>query len=212
MTDQLPVYSVVVSREDDLWVAVVDDLPGGATDVERFRELPDAVRDLIATLRGVEPDTFWIEWHYRQGDLDLTQVIANLHQWEQLADRAARYRDSARMVVVERLRAAGLSYREIADVIEVSHQRVGQLLEKNDKVDISVELSDVAASLHVRWPDELFARPDPAAGASPFEALLVALLHSASKASPKARSELLSNTAALLTETATDQDFLRSAG
>jgi hypothetical protein len=54
--DQLPVHSVVVSREDGLWVAVVQGLAAGATDVERCAELPGAVRDLIATLLDVEPD------------------------------------------------------------------------------------------------------------------------------------------------------------
>jgi hypothetical protein len=68
MTDQLPVYAVTVSREDDLWVAVVDGVPGGATDVAHVHELPDAVPDLIATLVGVEPEEFWIEWHYRQNE------------------------------------------------------------------------------------------------------------------------------------------------
>ena len=56
MIDQLPSYSVVVSREDGLWVAVVDGLPAGATDVERFEELDEAVRDLITFLADVEPD------------------------------------------------------------------------------------------------------------------------------------------------------------
>ena len=66
MTDKLPVYSVTVSTEDDLWVALVEGIPVGATDVERFEELPEAVRDLISTLLDVEPDSFWLDWHYRQ--------------------------------------------------------------------------------------------------------------------------------------------------
>lgn len=65
MTDQLPMYSVVVSREDGLWVAVVEGLPAGATDVEKFEDLHDAVCDLIADLADIDPDSFWIDWHYR---------------------------------------------------------------------------------------------------------------------------------------------------
>ncbi len=131
MTDELPVYSVTVSREDGLWVAVVEGVPAGATDVERFEELREAVRDLISTLLDVEPDSFWIEWHYRQGSLDLTDLIEHLREWEDLAERAARNRDASRRAVVASMHSAGLSYREIADVIGISYQRVGQLLSDN---------------------------------------------------------------------------------
>jgi DNA-directed RNA polymerase specialized sigma24 family protein len=129
MTDQLLVYSVLVSREDDLWVAVVDALPGGATDVERFEDLHDAVHDLIATLTDTEIENFRIEWRYRQGSYELTELILDLQQWEKQAEVATLNRDAARKAVVEAMRMAGLSYREIADVLGVSFQRVGQLVD-----------------------------------------------------------------------------------
>lgn len=75
MVDKIPaVHSVIVSREDDLWVAEVDGIPAGATDVERFEELPDAVRDLISSLLDTEPDSFRIDWHYRRRSL--TQAVS----------------------------------------------------------------------------------------------------------------------------------------
>src|SRR5205807_6251055 len=132
MIDQLPSYYVVVSREDGLWVAILDGLPAGATDVERFEELDEAVRDLITFLADVEPDTFWIDWRYRLGTQDLTVLIENLREWEHLAEQATRQRDVTRKAVVESMRAAGLSYREIADVVGLSHQRIGQLVAEDD--------------------------------------------------------------------------------
>jgi hypothetical protein len=66
----LPTYRATVAREDNLWVAVVADLPGGATDVERITGLDLEVRDLIAGLRDIDPDDFEIEWHYEQGGQD----------------------------------------------------------------------------------------------------------------------------------------------
>lgn len=188
MTDRLPVHSVVVSREDDLWVAVVEGLPGGATDVEHFRDLPDAVRDLIATLLGVDADSFWIDWHYRQGGHELTRVIQDLRQWEWLAERATRHRDAARRAAVEGLRAAGLTYREIADVVRMSHQRVWQLLDAAEK-DQGVACAKKS---------------------SPFEVLLGALLDVARRVRPEFRPKLLSTTASVLNEAAEDEEFLRS--
>ncbi|GLW93945.1 hypothetical protein [Actinokineospora globicatena] len=205
MTERLPTYSVVVSREDDLWVAVVERLPGGATDVERFGELPDAVRDLIATLQGVEPDAFWIEWRYQQGDADLTQVIETFRQWERLAAQVARYRDSSRLAAVRGLRAAGLSYREIADVIEVSHQRIGQLLDKSGD-------ADVAEKPPVSVVVEAAGDGDRSGVATPFDMLVAVLLDSARQLPPASRPGLLATTASLLHQASTDESFLRPAG
>jgi len=212
--DRLPAYSVVVSREDGLWVAVVEGLPAGATDVEKFEELPDAVRDVIASLQDIEPDSFWIDWHYRLGTQDLTALIENLREWDHLVEHAVRQRDATRRATIGSMRSAGLSYREIADVIGVSHQRVGQLVAEsgNDAV--------------LRQPDELYAAVEAKLGQrlrdpathdlvgsevpSPFESVLVALLAAAQRARPDFRGDLLSGTASVLTEVATDDAFLNS--
>jgi len=44
-----PCYGVTASHEDGLWVAIVENVPAGATDVDYFADLDEAVRDLIAT-------------------------------------------------------------------------------------------------------------------------------------------------------------------
>lgn len=213
MTDKLPVYSVVVSREDDLWVAVVEDIPAGATDVERFEELPEAVRDLISTLLDVEADSFWIDWHYRQGNHDLTDLIEHLREWEDLATRAARNRDLSRKAVVESMRSAGLSYREIADVIGTSYQRVGQLL-SDSGVDLMAPHHGVTSIVQAKWTRQL--RNTVIHGATvegqptPYEGVLIALLDSVRRVRPDSRRDLLSTTASVLKDAATDKDFLRS--
>lgn len=213
MTDVLPVYSVVVSREEELWVAVVDSIPAGATDVERFEDLPDAVSDMIATLVDAEPDEFWIDWHYRQGDHDFTDLIEQLREWEKLAERAARNRDITRRAVVEAMHSAGLSYREIADVIGVSHQRVGQLL-STPQIDVAFPQHRVDVLLRPKWIRQL--RNTAIHGGavdgqpSPFEAALIALLDSARRVPPDSRHDLLAATASLLDEASTDREFLMS--
>jgi hypothetical protein len=45
-------YPVRYFIENGLYVAVVEGLPGGSTDVERPEELADAVRDLVLTLKN----------------------------------------------------------------------------------------------------------------------------------------------------------------
>jgi hypothetical protein len=210
--DQLPAYSVVVSREVGLWVAVVEGLAAGATDVEKFEDLEDAVRDLIASLVEIEPDSFWIDWQYRLGTQDLTVLIANLREWESLAEQATRHRDATRRALVESMRSAGLSYREIADVVGLSHQRIGQLVAEDEQAaDQSpeglCEFVDAKVTLRSHRPDTHGHHRD---APSPFESVLIALLASARRVRPEARSGLLSGTASVLADVAADKEFLHS--
>ena len=55
-------YTVAVANEGNVWTAVVEGLPGGATEVDRFAELHDAAYDLIATLTDTDPGSFTIDW------------------------------------------------------------------------------------------------------------------------------------------------------
>ena len=222
MTDQLPVYTVTVFREDDLWVAVVDGLAGGATDVEHFEDLPEAVSDLIATLVDADRQNFWIDWHYRQGNHELTEIIQDLRQWEKQAQLSSQNRDAARIAAVEAMRNAGLSYREIADAIGTSHQRIGQLLDQN-LPHIASSLKDYrfgTATMDSQWTPELARKlrnvvvhgvrvSGDHEYLSPIEAALVSLLDSARQLSPSARQGLLSVTAEVLEEVAADEEFLR---
>jgi hypothetical protein len=222
MSDELPVYSVTVSREDNLWVAVVDDLPGGATDVERFDDLHDAVYDLIATLTDSETSEFWVEWKFLQGSYLLFELLRDLRQWERQAEVAVASRDAARRALADAMRDAGLSYREIADVIGMSHQRIGQILEKIDRDSgfdawigehvIQVKYSQHTPALtHMLKKWALAKRDHEEPYPRPFDGALVMLFQIVLQTSPLARHGLLTEAAAILEEAAEDDDFLRQS-
>jgi DNA-directed RNA polymerase specialized sigma24 family protein len=122
-----PAWAVTVTREDGLWVAVVDGLAGGATDVEHFDELDTEVRDLVAGLTDVDPHEFDIEWHFQQNGHDYTPVLQRLREWETATENAIKHRDASRQAAIAAMRNAALSYREIADILGLSHQRIAQL-------------------------------------------------------------------------------------
>lgn len=215
----LPVYPVTVTREDGLWVAVVDGLAGGATDVDRFDELHDAVLDLISTLTDLDPGEFWIQWQFLQGSYQLFEMLRDLRQWEKQADFAVSSRDAARRQLAGELRGAGLSLREIADVIGTSHQRIAQILDKAPAKDIlDPRLSDLVAQAGDQAPARLastvaqltrladaseptsveFDYPRPLLGAFVF--YLDAALHVA----PGPRHDLFTTTASFLDDVAED--------
>jgi predicted RNase H-like HicB family nuclease len=126
-TEHRPVYDVTVTREDNLWVAEVKDLRGGATDAERFADLNEEVRDLIAGLTDTDLGHFDVRWHYVQRDHDFTTVIEALRTWEEQAELAMASRDEARRAAIGAMRRLGLSVRDVADVVGLSHQRISQL-------------------------------------------------------------------------------------
>ncbi|GAA2333685.1 hypothetical protein GCM10009854_06390 [Saccharopolyspora halophila] len=127
MNEQRPVYTATISREDNMWVAVVDELPGGATDTPNFADLEVYVPDMIASLTDTEPADFTVRWRYEHGGRDLTERLANYLEWEKWCGFAAAERDQARRAAIEEMRAAGLSLRAIADVVDLSHQRIAQI-------------------------------------------------------------------------------------
>ena len=124
-------YRVTVTRDDDVWAAVIDGLPPhmiGATDVERFSDLEPEVRDLVAALTDADLDSFGLEWRLLIGNRDVTAEVVALRQAETALQDALAARDEARRTVLKALATTGLSQGAIGDVLGVSHQRVHQLL------------------------------------------------------------------------------------
>jgi len=124
-------YRVTVTRDDDVWAAVIDGLPPrviGATDVERFCDLEAEVRDLVAALTGADLDSFGLEWRLMIGNRDVAAEVVALSRAETALKDALAARDEARRTVLKALATAGLSQGAIGDVLGVSHQRVHQLL------------------------------------------------------------------------------------
>lgn len=124
-------YTVTVTREDNLWVAVVDGLPKGvigAMDYEHFGQLHDELPELIADLTDTDPDSFVLVWRYEINGSDLTTQLQRLLTVEAELRRAQGEQERARKEALAALADAGLSQRAMADVVGVSHQRINQLV------------------------------------------------------------------------------------
>ncbi|MFF2832140.1 hypothetical protein ACFVSK_10280 [Cellulosimicrobium cellulans] len=111
-------------------MAVVEGVPGGATETQRLADLETEVKDLIAGLLDVDEADLILTW-------DLTAVLGENGQqmWEaylrERADLAKRKRqfEADRKATVQLLHDAGVSVRDSAALVELSHQRVSQLLD-----------------------------------------------------------------------------------
>lgn len=118
-------YDVSVSRSDGYWVAEVttDGDRIASAEVRRLAELEDMVRDLI-------PDRDSnLAWDYSPAlGRDLHEDLADYRtNRAALTDYQRRYEQSQRKVAVG-LRDAGVSVRDAAELLDLSFQRVQQLM------------------------------------------------------------------------------------
>ncbi len=123
-------YEVNVSREGRYWVAEVEGVPGGATEVRSLTDLDTEVRDLLAGLLDQDEDALDVKYDFSEALGDETA-----RAWERFeAERQEIYKrqrqmEADRLTVLRELRTQGVSMRDSAVVVGVSHQRVAQLLD-----------------------------------------------------------------------------------
>ncbi|MGA8114033.1 MAG: hypothetical protein WCA46_10260 [Actinocatenispora sp.] len=123
-------YRVVVTRENDAWLADATDVPGTHTWAKNLPGLDHAIREAIAMAEdlpeGAEPDLS-LDYEYRTGDASVDALTsemrterAELHAAEQRL--AKRTRDAA-----VHLTRRGMSVRDVAVLLQVSAQRISQV-------------------------------------------------------------------------------------
>lgn len=115
---------VVIRRDPDdraTWLANVTGVRGAHTFGRSLTEAKRHAVEAAALWYDIEPDEFDVAWDIRLGDLakPLSQARDAIAHAE--ADRARR--DAA----VRALTDAGMSYRDIAELLGLSHQRVAQI-------------------------------------------------------------------------------------
>jgi len=108
---------VVVTRESGAWRAEIPEL----------RALRRA-RSLYALDRGVRDllGPGWVDYEFRTGDVALDRLVAGVRASRRTAELAE---EQARELTEQALaRASGLSQRDLGVLLELSHQRIHQLV------------------------------------------------------------------------------------
>jgi predicted RNase H-like HicB family nuclease len=117
-------FKVVVRRDPEdskAWLVYVTGEPGAHTFGRSLAEAKRHGTEVVALWFELEPDQVVIDWDIRLGELSkpVNQARAAIAHAE--ADRQRR--DDA----VRALTAAGMSYRDVAELLGLSHQRVAQI-------------------------------------------------------------------------------------
>ncbi len=122
-------YDVRVSREGKWWVAQVDGLAGGATETTRLADLGTEVRDLVAGLTDTDETTVDLSWNLTDVLGVEGQAVWDAYQRErsEIEERRRQF-EADRLATLRALHDAGVSVRDTAALVDLSHQRVAQLL------------------------------------------------------------------------------------
>ena len=134
-------YDVEISRDESgPWLASVPSVPGCHSYGRSLRQARQRIREALS-LWVEDADEAVLSFHYRlsaEARSELTKVrSARRKAAIAQADASAATRHAA-----ENLRRAGLSLRDSADLLELSHQRVQQLLdEEPDRVEWPLAVS-----------------------------------------------------------------------
>lgn len=129
-------YTVDVNREDGLWSAIVNGLPGGAfvgLDFEHFSDVRDGVQEALIDFFGNEE--FSLQWTFATDRRDFTRPLQDALDQAAAAERARARLDHSRREAVATMRAAGLSYQEIGDALGLSKARASQIHHATTDVD-----------------------------------------------------------------------------
>lgn len=123
-------YRVVVTREDDAWLADVPDLPGAHTWGRSLAALHRSVREVIALVEdlpeGAEDDLD-VVFDYQLGEPDVGERAAALRKLRERIERDERKLAEGTAAAVEELTRAGYSVRDVAALLSISPQRVSQI-------------------------------------------------------------------------------------
>jgi hypothetical protein len=120
-------YHAEVDRDGRYWHIRVPEVQR-STQARNLGEVDDMGRDLIALMEDVPADSFEFEWRLNLPD----DIRTQLEHARTLREQAAREQaEAARLSrdAAQRLRARGLTLRDIGKALGVTFQRAKQLLD-----------------------------------------------------------------------------------
>jgi predicted RNase H-like HicB family nuclease len=131
---EVKTYTVTTERSGNWWAFSVPEIPGAHGQAKRLEQVRDEARDVISMMLDAEPDSF-----------DVALSVRLDPRIEHALDEAKAARqelDSYQRVAQEKLRLAaeqikevgGLSIRDIGSLLDVSFQRISQILSDQRKV------------------------------------------------------------------------------
>lgn len=119
-------YTVHAVRSEGWWGLTVPEVPGAVSQVRSLASAEEYVREAIAFVAGVAPDSFAVQV-VPQLPGSLGEEVAHARSAAAQAEQAQVAASALTRQVVAKLAEAGYNGRETAVILGVSKQRVSQL-------------------------------------------------------------------------------------
>lgn len=125
-----PSFRVLVSREGQHWLGRVDAVGGGQTFAPTLQKLDKYLREVVvlaADLPAEVRDAVILEYEFRTGDERFDNLVAETRKARHTAQREERRARELADRVIGSDQVRGMSRRDLAVLLDISHQRVQQL-------------------------------------------------------------------------------------
>lgn len=122
-----PTYTASVEPDAGWWSIRVDELPGVFSQAKRLDRVESMARDAIGALLEVPPDSFDLFVRERLAP-EAERLLGEARAARAEASERQRVASEAVRKAVRSLARLGLPQRDIGRLLDISHQRVGQLL------------------------------------------------------------------------------------
>ena len=121
-------YVAVYERDEDAgaWLVAVKGLTGCQTYGRSLRQAQTRIREALALWLDVEPDSLQVRDEFPSALTSVANGVARARNAVEVAGAKAQQQTAE---AVRRLTDLGLSRRDAAELLGLSHQRVQQLLE-----------------------------------------------------------------------------------
>lgn len=123
-------YAVIARRTGDWWALDVPDVPGAHSQSKRLDQAPSVAREAIAlVLDEDEADiNVTIEPHL---SAEMAQRVDSFRRAREALEQTIRDTQEAQVAAIEDLvNECRLSYRDVGQIVGLSHQRVSQVLKE----------------------------------------------------------------------------------
>jgi predicted RNase H-like HicB family nuclease len=121
-------YTVSAERHGDWWAITVNELRGVFSQARRLTQVEPMARDAIALFLEVPADSFDLSVREKLAP-EVERLVAAAKEARAAASAHQEVASERSRVAARTLAAQGLPQRDIGQLLDLSHQRVAQLLQ-----------------------------------------------------------------------------------
>ena len=140
------IYTGNFRQEGDVWIAEVAEVPQAHTFGKTLSRARDYLHDALALYLDVPSDSIEIDVNVVTSDAAVSKAVNQARQARRVEEEARKNVQVAVPTAAKRLVGLGYSLRDIAVMLDLSHQRVQQLVSEASQTGAAAALKAARSS------------------------------------------------------------------